>query len=83
MPTMHALLKMGILIASVALAYANRRFNAPNAKDHQRMSERDLIIDGIETVSGRYPYMASLAFSDSHKCGGTVSVACSIRATRR
>jgi secreted trypsin-like serine protease len=66
---------MFTLIASVQLAqaYANQRFKAPNA-DHQRMTERDLIIDGTEAISGRFPYMASLALFDSHKCGGTVSL---------
>ena len=52
-------------------AHCNDRILANDSKSH---SERHLIINGVEAVPGRYPYMASMAEVGYHKCGGTVSV---------
>ncbi len=67
-------LVMIVLFALVQSRHAYQRSDPLLANDHpQTQVQRDLIIDGIETIPGRYPYMASMASQGSHRCGGTVS----------
>jgi hypothetical protein len=58
-------------IALARPVQGNDRILVNDIKPH---SERHLIINGVESIPGRYPYMASLAEMGYHKCGGTVSV---------